>query len=438
MSLLEAAASEIKRKINDLRGIGVPSFVERDLPILAADRVVSVLVGARRCGKSFRCFQEIQELIRTGWLTSLHDVCAIDFDNPHLSRLAATDLGGIRDTFLSMTPSAGLQSHILFLFDEIHRIDGWEDFVVELSRNPSWRVLVTGSSSRMLKTDISTTLRGKSLTTTIYPLSFREFLRFREIGPVDSTEGRARSAAAFHEYLTWGGFPQVAQVTTPVREALLREYFDTMILKDIIQRYNVSRPRQCISLYRYLLSLIAKPFTQNSALNYLRQSGSSATGSLVADYINWAEDSWFLFGIPMFSDSQSEISRNYRKCYCIDWGLATQNSQAWDGSNSRAFENMVYIHLKRLFPRVNYYLTRARRQEVDFIAADTGGKPVVAVQACMKLGDGGVLEREVPPLAAAAKYFGIKDALLITTDEERTIEHEGTSVRMVPAWRWMA
>jgi predicted AAA+ superfamily ATPase len=437
MSLYETAISEIKRKINDLRSTGIPSYVSRDVSILAADRVVSVIVGARRCGKSFRCYQEIHELLRSGWLTSINCVCAIDFDNPHLGGMAAIDLGGIRDTFLSMTPAAGPGTHVLFLFDEIHRIDGWEDFVVDLSRNVDWRVIVTGSSSRMLKTDISTTLRGKSLSTVMYPLSFREFLRFRNIDSTDSTQGRAQCLAAFQDYLMWGGYPQVAQTARPVREALLREYFDTMILKDILQRYNVSRPVQCFALYRYLLALSAKPFTQNSALKFLRQSGFQATGSLLADYITWADDSWFLFGIPIFSDSLAEINRNYRKCYCIDWGLATQNSQVWDGTYSRAFENMVYIHLRRLFPRVNYCLTRSRRQEIDFIGVDSGGKPAIAVQACMKLGDESVLEREVPPLAATAAYFGINEALVITTDEDRTIELDGIKVRVVPAWRWM-
>jgi uncharacterized protein len=437
MSLYESALLEIKRKINDFRSTVIPSYISRDIPILMADRVVSVIVGARRCGKSFRCLQEIHELLRSGWLKSMDHVCAIDFDNPHLGGMAATDLGGIRDTFLSMTPACLPGTHLLFIFDEIHRIPGWEDFVVDLSRNPDWRVIVTGSSSRMLKTDISTTLRGKSLSTVMYPLSFREFLRFRDIASTDSTEGRAKALAAFDDYLTWGGFPQIAQTTPPVREALLREYFDTMILKDIIQRYNVSRPVQCVALYRYLLALSAKPFTQNSALKILRQNGFKATGSLLADYIAWAEDSWFLFGMPIFSDSPAEIHRNYRKCYCIDWGLATQNSQVWDGVYSRAFENMVYIHLRRQYARVNYYLTRSRHQEVDFIGVDSTGKPVIAVQACMKLGDESVLEREVPPLVDAAKYFNIKETLVITMDESRTIEHEGITVRVVPAWRWM-
>jgi predicted AAA+ superfamily ATPase len=438
MSSYESALSEIKRKINDFRALGHPSYINRDGVILAADRVVSVIVGTRRCGKSYRCFQEVDARIRSGWLPSLDYVCAIDFDNPHLSGMAATDLGGIRDTFLSMTPSAGPAAHLLFLFDEVHRINGWEDFVVDISRNTNWQVIITGSSSRMLKTNIATSLRGKSLTTLMYPLSFREYLRFHGVGTVDSTEGRGKTIAALNEYLTWGGFPQIALTVQPVRDALLREYFDTMMLKDIIQRNNVSRPRLCVAFYRYLLSLIGKPFTQNSALKYLRQSGLPATGSHMADFIAWAEDSWFFFGVPVFSDSQTEINRNYRKCYCIDWGLATQNSQVWDGMYSRAFENMAYLHLRRMFPRVNYYLTRSNRKEVDFIGIDSAGKPAIAVQACMTLGDETVLDREVPPLAAAAKYFGIKEALVVTMDEDRTIELDGVKIRIVPAWRWMS
>ncbi|MBD3216616.1 MAG: AAA family ATPase [Candidatus Lokiarchaeota archaeon] len=437
MNIIESAISELSRKINDLRLMGIPPFIPRNTEVLSAPRLVSVLAGPRRCGKTFRTYQEISQLIDSNWLAGIEHVCAIDFDNPHFSKLSATDLGTMRDTFLGMTQSANLRMNLLFVFDEIHRIEGWEEFVVDLSRNVSWRVMVTGSSSRLLVSDISTSLRGKSIATTLYPLSFIEYLRFRDIEPIDSTVGRAAVKAAFSEYLEWGGFPQVAQTQLRVREALLREYFDTMILKDIIQRHNITRPRQCIALYRYLLSLIGKPYTLNSALKYLRQSGTPATASHIADYAGWADDAWFLFGAPVFTDSQAEIDRNYRKCYCVDWALAIQNSQVWDGTYSRAFENLIYMHLRRTYPRVNYYLTRRQRREVDFICIDSHGKPLTAVQACLKIGDGSVLDRELPGLVSSAKYFGITNALVVTMEEERIIELDGVRVRIVPAWRWM-
>lgn len=432
-------ASELRREVADFRDVGVEPYVRRDVRVAAVDYSVSVIIGARRCGKSFRTYQLIDELVANGTIDGLHRICPVDFDNPHLGSIAAGDLGHVRDEFLAMTPGAGPREPLLFVFDEIHRIPGWEDFVVDLSRNRRWKVVVTGSSSRMLRTDVSTSLRGKSLTTTMYPLSFSEFLRFAGVdaSTVDSTEGRARVRAEFERYLRWGGFPAVARSSEADRELLLREYFDTMILRDIIQRYNISRPRQCTELLRYLLALAGKPFTTNSAMQFLRDSGEGATNTLVADYISWAVDSWLLFSVPIYSDSERTVRRNYHKCYCIDWALATINSRTWDGTWSRAFENMVYLHLRRQFPRVDYYLTRKQRQEVDFIAVDNAGKPRLAVQACLDLTDEDVLGREIPPLASAARYFAVDEALVVTNNEDRTIECDGVTIRLVPAWRWM-
>jgi len=437
MSLSHSIISEIQRKIDDFRRIGIPEYHERETTILFADRVVSTLVGARRSGKSFRTFQVASELLSSGWLQSLNHICFIDFDNTHFSSISAIDLGHIRDIFLAQTQSAGIDTNLLFVFDEIHRIKGWEDFAVELSRNPRWRVLITGSSSRMLKSDIAMSLRGKSLSSEMYPLSFSEFLTFRQIEPDSSTLAQARIQAAFDEFLQWGSFPQVAQSPNAVREALLREYFDTMILKDIIQRYNVSRPQQCIALYRYLLSLMSKPYTLNSAVKYLRTMGLSATVAHISNYISWAEDSWFLFSVPIFSDSLAEVNRNYHKCYCIDWGLAIKNGQVWDGFFSRAFENLIFIHLRKKFARVQYYLTKSKRQEVDFIACDSYGKPQLAVQACLELDTPETLNREIVPLAAAAKWFGIENVCVVTKNEQRELKHDGVSIQVVPAWRWL-
>lgn len=221
------------------------------------------------------------------------------------------------------------------------------------------------------------------------------------------------------------------------REVLLREYFDTMILKDIVQRHNVSKPRQCTQLLNYLLSLIGRPFTLKSAYEFLKQSGHATSRDAVRQYISWAEDAWLLFTVPIHTHSQKEQERNYRKVYCIDWALAVRNSLVWDGSYSRALENMVYLHLRRRFPRVRYYLTRSKRQEVDFLVSDDHGKPTMAIQVSMDISLHDTLRRELEPLVAAARYFGTTNNLIITLNQEQSIRQGGTTVKAVPACKWL-
>jgi predicted AAA+ superfamily ATPase len=428
---------ELQRKITDFRELGLPEYVPREGRIHVVDRMVSTIVGARRVGKSFRALQLADEFLEQGFIESLRQVCPVDFDNPILAGMSGSDLGLIQNTFLKLSPECGLRTPVVFILDEIHQIPGWEAYVIDLSRNRNWKVIVTGSSSKLLRDDIATGLRGKAIASTLYPLSFREFLKFRSFAHEHrSTKGRAEALRLFEEYLTWGAYPAAANLEPYSREALLRQYYETMLLKDIIQRFNVSRPQQCTQLYNHLLSNIAKPFTLKSAYEYLRGAGFTTSREAVRDYVQWAEDAWLVFAVPIYSHSSKEQERNYRKLYCIDWALAMRNSPVWNGAVSRALENMVFLHLRRTYSRVHYYLTRSKRQEVDFLALDDSGEPALAVQACLEL-QPDRLQRELEPLVATARYFGVKENLIVTRNEERLLREGEVSIRIVPAWRWM-
>lgn len=141
--------------------------------------------------------------------------------------------------------------------------------------------------------------------------------------------------------------------------------------------------------------------------------------------------------VNVFSHSHKEQERNYKKVYCIDWGMACRMSPVWDGSFSRAFENMIFLHLIRNHSRVHFCLTKSGRQEVDFIALDNRGRPTLAAQVCMDISHRETLKREIEPLIATAKYLGTKENLLITFNQEKAFREGGVSVTAVPAWRWL-
>lgn len=435
MSLWEP---EIQRKIGDFRELGFPDYVPREGRVHLVKNAVSTIIGGRRAGKSFRALQAAAELIKEGKVPSIRAVCPLDFDNPILSEMNARELKGIPAIFLKVSPEFDLKSPLVFLFDEIHKIPGWEEAVIDIARNPHWKVIVTGSSSKLLRDEIATELRGKAISSSVFPLSFREFLKFKGCAhDIRSTKGEAEARRYFDEYLKWGAYPAIANLEEYSRAALLREYFDTMILKDIIQRYDVGKPRVCTQLLSYLLSNISKPATLQSAYAYIKGNGFSTSRDAIRDYTNWAMDSWLLFMVPLFSRSHKEQERNHKKVYCIDWGLAVQNSAVWDGSYSRALENLVFLHLVRGFPRVHFYLTKPKRQEVDFIALNTNGRPELSVQACVGIDREETLERELEPLVAAAKYLGTRSNVIVTLNQEKSYRREGVSVKVVPAWKWL-
>ncbi|MCF6291561.1 MAG: ATP-binding protein [Desulfobacterales bacterium] len=429
---------EIERKIEDFIELGFPRYIPRQDRLFMVDNMVSTVIGARRAGKSFRILQAAAELIAQQKVASINHVCYLDFDNPILSSMKAADLLLIQNTFLKLNPEIVPQTPLLFLLDEIHKIQGWEEYVIDLSRNPNWKVIVSGSSSKMLKHDIATELRGKAISTTVFPLSFSEYLQFHNFNhKIGSTKGLAEIRRLFDEYLKWGAYPALTALDAYLREGILREYFDTMLLKDIIQRYNVGKPQHCIRLYRYLLSNISKPYTLQSAYRYLKGCGLNTSREAVRNYLAWAKDSWLLFTIPIYSDSLKEQERNYKKLYAIDWALANKNSQIWNGSYSRALENMVYLALCRQWHRVQYYLTKRKRLEVDFVGVDSHGNPGIAVQVCMDISREATIQRELEALAKTAGYFGIKENLIITYNQEEDFSVAGIAIRAIPAWKWL-
>ncbi|MEI7901712.1 MAG: ATP-binding protein [bacterium] len=430
--------SELERKFADFRETGFPPHVRRDGAIHMVNHSVSVLAGARRVGKSFYAMQAAEDLIASRVIPDMSHVCHVDFDNPVFASMTADVLPRIQSLFLKQNPSFTLRTPLVFVLDEIHRVSGWEDYVIDLSRNPSWRVIVTGSSARLLSKEIATSLRGKSITTKISPLTFREFLRFKKLDPDGkSTRQTATIRAAFDEYLRCGSFPAIPNTPDFSKAALLHEYYDTMLLRDIIQRHTIRAADDCVALYTYLLSCMAKPFTAKSAHTYLSHAGHKTGREAIASYIGFAEDAWMLQTVPLYTDSPSQALRNYRKTYAIDWALATCNSATWDGSFSRAFENMIHSELTRRFPRVRYALTRETRKEVDFLADDSQGQPALAAQVSLDISDPDTLVREVTPLLAVARYHHTPETLIITYADERVIRQDGVTIRVVPAWRWL-
>ena len=429
-------AQEIDRILNDFWELGLPEYTSRSGDIIVIENMISTIIGARRVGKSMRTMQYANEQLNNN-LQSIRQIVWIDFDNPILSEMNASELHLIEETVLKNNNQFTIKTKLLFIFDEIHKIKGWENYCIQLSRNKNRTVIVTGSSSKLLRDEISTELRGKSISTRLYGLSFSEFLNFNNIKDSNSTKGIALKRNLFDKYLHWGAFPAIANLDKNFKTPLLREYFDTMMLRDLIQRYSVSKPQVCIKLIRYLLSNTSKPHTLKSSYEYLKSCGLKTSRDSVRDYISYAEDSFLLYSVTIFSNSLKEMENNYKKIYCIDWALAIRNSSIWDGYYSRAFENMIYIELCRRGKKVNYYLTRKKREEIDFVVSNDNGEIESLIQVSLNVSDPQTLKREISPLITSAKYFNVKSLIIITYDTEKIIETDGVSINIIPAWKWL-
>lgn len=386
----------LKRILQELPEIGLPDYVPRETrPSFMRDLVTSI-VGGRKVGKTYLTYQVIDAAIREGRLPSIDHVCYLHFDDERLLEMRREDLQLIDSTFQEIS-GLGPGDPILFVFDEIHRIEGWEYFALRLNRNPNWSVLVTGSTAELEEDSIGRQLRGKTLTCRLLPLSFREYLRFGGIDwtqAIERTSGRAELRRAVHDYLENGSYPGVFGLSSDERLIVLQQYFNSIVAADFLERRRIVHPRACKLYLKDLLARNANQYTHKKERNALASMGYKIPPATIADWFSWAVEAYAIGVCTINSPSVKKQEQNYRKLYAADWALAHSVVGFREARQSRALEAAVYWELRRRGMSCQYALTGPSKYEVDFVAGPTNAPPRLAVQVCMSLSDPDVRERE--------------------------------------------
>ena len=201
----------------------------------------------RRVGKSSLLLNSIAQLREQ---IPTRQIIYINFEDERLT-LTADSLDALLQAYRELYPNIDL-SHCYFFFDEIQEIDGWEKFVRRLDETISKHIVITGSNAKLLSSDIATALRGRSIRYELFPLSFPEYLAFRDIAidPI-SSQGRAEMLSAFHQYVQTGGFPELAFIEDKdIHTKIIQEYYDVMIFRDIVERYQESNFNRTLVLLK--------------------------------------------------------------------------------------------------------------------------------------------------------------------------------------------
>lgn len=414
--------SLLKERLLDFHQTGIPTYTKRDSTVSHVKDMVTTIVGGRKTGKTYLTYQVIDDLLKSGTLEALRHVCYLHFDDEALAAMKAEDLAGIDRAFLSLLKRGDSDRTLLFVFDEIHTVPGWEHFVLRLKKKPNWLVMVTGSSSDLEEGKVARQLRGKTFTNRLYPLSFREFLRFNGCNfPFDrmSASDRAVVNGLFDSYLERGGYPALATVEQPMLRQLLQNYFTSIVASDFILNREISTPGACKSYLRNLLQKNACPYTHKKELNNLKSMGFNLAPKTISEWFSWAEESYLLGSAGIHSPSLKRIAQNYRKIYCCDWAMAKSITGWSEKKVSRSLEAMVYWHLVRSGFEVSYDLAGPDKAEIDFVVSRHGEPPFAAIQVCTDLSDDTTLEREMKGLAWYAKEHPGRSLYVITGDSSK-------------------
>lgn len=418
----------VKKILLEFEEGGLPELIQRELEIPAEilEGKISkavIITGPRRAGKTYALYQIASSLKGKNMLY-------FDFEDERVVKPSVSDLTLILDSYLELHPDAGIGGLYVFL-DEIENVDGWEKFVRRILDHGA-RVVITGSNSKLLAGEIATSLRGRSVSITVQPFSFREFLIARGVAePRDRIlYGKARYGALrlLEEYAKWGGFPEVALVDDEkLKMQILQEYLITMMYRDVVERYKVANLPALEHFIKYIVTNISKPLSFNSISEWMKASGVDVARGTLIEYAKYLQNAFSFYFVGRFDYSLKAQARSRKKVYAADVGMHTANAFKFSEDRGRIMENIVFMHLNGP-GRTLYY--DANGYECDFVIVERGAVSGV-VQVCWKL-DKDSKEREVKGLVSAMKKFKLKQGTLVSWDHSGEEKVDGMTIRFVP------
>jgi len=397
-------------------------------------RKIIAVTGFRRVGKTYLLYQLLNKLLTD---RDREQIVYINFDDeriPENTEFLTALLPIVKQTF---------NKPLKYLFlDEIQDMPNWSKWLRRIYDNEEINIFITGSSSKVSSREIPTELRGRCLEVNVFPLSFKEFLMFKNISidlkraPYSENE-KANIMRTLNDYLLYGGLPEVVLADEDKRFDILQQYYSTVVRKDIIERFKVKNEEGLKAMLRLLLNStsysISKLYDTLKSLNY--KIGKTT----LLHYLNYVESSYFIHSIPIFSPKVKEQLQYPRKVYFIDNGFINILSTRFSKNTGRIYENLVAVELLRRHSKEDaelYYWRDSRGKEVDFVVKHDL-KIEQLIQVCYDIEHYDTRKREINALLKASEELKCKNLLIINDDYESEENIKGKKIKFIPLWKWL-
>lgn len=373
----------------------------RDQPL------IKVITGMRRAGKSTLLLLYAEYLQAQG-------VPADHIISLNLESLEHEGLRDYRALYRYLQQEIAGRQQVYLLLDEIQAVDGWERVVNTLFEAGAADIYVTGSNAQMLSSEISTLLAGRYVEIAVFPLSFREYMLF-----LPEAE-RADRERAFQRYLQYGGLPVIPRLpqTDDTIGLFLSGIYNTVLVKDIVQRNAVRDPQLLEQLTRFLADSIGSPISTQRISGYLISQGHKTSGITIDNYLRMLGEAFIFYRAQRYDIKGKAYLKTQEKYYIVDPGLRNALLGFRSGDYGHTLENVVYLELLRRGYRVS--IGKLGALEVDFIAERMGEKAYYQVAASVL--DEHTLQRELTPLQKIPDQY---PKYLLTMDRSYIKDYEG-------------
>ena len=411
------------------------SVIDRDVSLPIDGNEIITIPGVRRCGKSTLMEIAINRLLANG--VRKENILWIGFDDERIKYMTAEELDLVLQAYREMYPATELKDVWMF-FDELPLVKDWEYFVLRLFKGSCKHIFICGSNASTLSVEMKSALRGWPREVEVWPLSFREYLRFKGVDADSHLEqDKARVQVAFNEYNRLGGMPEPTLM--PVlseKYRKLQDYFDVMLLRDLVEHWQISKPQTVRYFLKRVMTTIASRLSVNAIYREIKASGRKVTKDDLYDWLAWAQSIYLVRKLDVYSRSvKSEISIP-GKYYVIDNGLRSAVIPLQSDDDGKQLENTVYIELIRRKghnAELSYF---SGAGECDFVVSE-GDEVKRLIQVTWEMSDAETRKREFSGILEAAKATGCRDLTIITRDEEGEEIRDGLNVKIVPVCRFL-
>ncbi|MGH7240053.1 MAG: ATP-binding protein [Candidatus Saccharimonadales bacterium] len=427
----------LKRIIRSFHAEPLPhGIMKRDIEIPVDSGAIISVIGSRRAGKTYLVLGTIQQLLERG--VPKESVIYINFEDERLIDLKVSDLDTILQSYRELYPDNTLSETYIFL-DEIQNVDGWEKFVRRIHESITKRVYITGSNSKLLSTEIATELRGRTLAYEVFPLSFKEYLRFKGVphtkNDLYAPSARAKIINGLEEYLLYGGFPEVLSRDRSLKTKTLQEYLNVMVMNDLVKRYDLKSLKAAQFFVRQALNANTKEFSINKIYNSFRSVGIKISNNTLYDWLEHVRTIYLAFVLNKYVYSDRLKEQTSKKIYVIDSGLYNAVNTRYLDDTAKLLENAVFLQIYRNTKEVSFY--KDEYSECDFIVCDQG-KPKQALQVCYSLASEETRKREIRGLLRACKALGLDEGTIVTyQSSEPETEEDGVRIHVVAAAEYL-
>lgn len=366
--------------------INRPDYIEALEPFIDKP-LVKILAGVRRCGKSTIFEMLKEEFLRRG-VSMDHIICKryTEMDIPE--NITAKQM------YDELAAAMAGKGHCYLLLDEIQEIDGWEKAVNSLLESTDADIYVTGSNSKLMSGEISTYLTGRYVSISVYTLSFKEYLAFKQDSPLSRRE-------LLEDYIRFGGFPIVALSEYDEQSAyqIVNGIYHTVVSRDIVKRHRINKQDLFDRVVKYIIENMGKTFSANSISTFLKSEHRKVSVESIYNYLRWLEQAFIIYPCERYDLQGKSILKTREKYYLSDvslkYALLGYNRKMLDG----AMENIVFLELKRR--GYDVFIGKNDTKEIDFVATRRDER--IYVQVCVRIPE--TSDREVGNLMEIRDHY---------------------------------